>query len=163
MLDGVKMKNYTKVVLMIVLAVLLMSSLSTIASASGEISPPELPPFANWNGDWNTMSNAIMSSANLQSYSFSIIAFAQSVYGLGGLGSLSNNWNILGRDLNHHHGKYKAAIQCYDIAIALRPDFSEAYYNKGLALRALGRTTEANAAFAKAKELYIQATARVRY
>ena len=36
---------------------------------------------------------------------------------------------------------------------SLDPNISEAWYNKGIALKALGRTTEAEAAFAKAKEL----------
>ena len=38
-------------------------------------------------------------------------------------------------------------------AIELDPQLAEAWYNKSIALKALGRTTEANAAFAKAKKL----------
>ena len=37
------------------------------------------------------------------------------------------------------------------LAIELDPQLAEAWYNKSIALKALGRTTEANAAFAKAK------------
>jgi cytochrome c-type biogenesis protein CcmH/NrfG len=77
-------------------------------------------------------------------------------------------------------GKYDDAIQAYDVAIQLKPDFAEAYSNKGNALlqqgkydeaigvdpnyadayyaigavlEAQGKTSEANKAFAKAKEL----------
>ena len=45
------------------------------------------------------------------------------------------------------------AIPAYDEAIRLDPNISEAWHNKGLALEALGRTAEADAAFARAKEL----------
>ena len=38
-------------------------------------------------------------------------------------------------------------------AIKLDPDYAAAWYNKGLAFEALGRTTEADAAFARAREL----------
>ena len=41
----------------------------------------------------------------------------------------------------------------YDEAIRLDPNDSNAWYNKGNALKALGRTVEADAAFAKANEL----------
>jgi tetratricopeptide (TPR) repeat protein len=51
-------------------------------------------------------------------------------------------------------GKYDEAIQDFDKVIQLEPDFAAgAWYDKGLALKFLGRTIEANAAFAKAKEL----------
>ena len=38
-------------------------------------------------------------------------------------------------------------------AISINPQFAEAWYNKGVALKALGRTSESDAAFAKTKEL----------
>ena len=41
----------------------------------------------------------------------------------------------------------------YDEAIRLDPNDVAAWYNKGVALDALGKTTEANAAFTEAKEL----------
>ncbi|MCX6673315.1 MAG: tetratricopeptide repeat protein [Methanothrix sp.] len=50
-------------------------------------------------------------------------------------------------------GKYDEAIKCYDQAIRLDPNDVAARYNKGVALDALGKTTEANAAFTEAKEL----------
>ena len=39
------------------------------------------------------------------------------------------------------------------LAIELDPQLAEAWYNKSIALKALRRTTQANAAFAKAKKL----------
>jgi Flp pilus assembly protein TadD len=49
--------------------------------------------------------------------------------------------------------KYDDAIKAYDEAIRLDPNDATAWYNKGVALEALGKTTEAKAAFAKAKDL----------
>jgi tetratricopeptide (TPR) repeat protein len=60
-------------------------------------------------------------------------------------------------------GKYDEAIKAYDKAIeqcqldAMKPMGAEAWYKKGIALQALGHTSEADAAFAKAKELGYQA------
>ena len=45
------------------------------------------------------------------------------------------------------------AVKAFDEAIRLDPNLAAAWYNKGIALEALGRTTEAEAAFAKAKDL----------
>lgn len=50
-------------------------------------------------------------------------------------------------------GKYAEAILACDEAIRLNPEYAEAWNNKGVALEALGRTSEANAAYAKAREL----------
>ncbi len=50
-------------------------------------------------------------------------------------------------------GKYNEAVKAYDASIRLDPNDAAVWNNKGMALKALGRTTEANAAFAKAKEL----------
>lgn len=50
-------------------------------------------------------------------------------------------------------GKYEEAIKALDEAIKLDPKYAASWYNKGLALHALGRNTEAEAAFSKAKEL----------
>lgn len=54
-------------------------------------------------------------------------------------------------------GRYEEAITAADIALSskgnLTTTFSIAYYNKGNALRQLGRTDEARIAFAKAQEL----------
>jgi CRISPR-associated protein Cas1 len=53
----------------------------------------------------------------------------------------------------YDQGKYDEAIKCYDEAIRLDPNLAMAWNYKGWALKALGKTTEADAAFAKAKEL----------
>ena len=50
-------------------------------------------------------------------------------------------------------GKYEEAIKAYDEAIRLDPNLSLIWNEKGKALKALGKTTESDAAFAKAKEL----------
>jgi tetratricopeptide (TPR) repeat protein len=52
----------------------------------------------------------------------------------------------------YDQGKYGDAIQALDESIHLNPEWS-AWLIKSLALRALGRTTEADTALAKAKEL----------
>jgi tetratricopeptide (TPR) repeat protein len=44
-------------------------------------------------------------------------------------------------------------IGCFDKAIRLDPKLAMACYNKGMALKSLGRTKEADAAFSKANEL----------
>jgi Flp pilus assembly protein TadD len=50
-------------------------------------------------------------------------------------------------------GQYDEAVKALDEAIRLDPKLAGAWSNIGLALEAIGRTTEANAAFAKAREL----------
>jgi hypothetical protein len=46
----------------------------------------------------------------------------------------------------------------YDKAIEINPQDANAWYNKGITLKTLGRTTEADAAFAKAKDLTTSTT-----
>ena len=60
-----------------------------------------------------------------------------------------NKGITLGKDL----GRYDEAIKAFDEAIKLDPKLAMAWNNKGTALKLLGRTTEANVAFTKAKEL----------
>lgn len=50
-------------------------------------------------------------------------------------------------------GKYDESIKCLDEVIKINPNFAQDYCVKGVTLESLGRTTEANAAFSKAKEL----------
>ena len=51
-------------------------------------------------------------------------------------------------------GEYNEAIEAFDMAIELDPQIAGACWNsKGVAFKLLGRTAEAEAAFAKAKEL----------
>lgn len=61
------------------------------------------------------------------------------------------DWFNKGDDLAGQ-GKYLEAIQAYDRAIQLKPNYDSAWYNKGVALKALGRSNESAAAFAKARE-----------
>ncbi len=61
-------------------------------------------------------------------------------------------WNGKGNSLCKQ-GKYEEAIQAYDQAIQLVPDISLVWASKGDALKALGRTEEANVAYATAKGL----------
>jgi tetratricopeptide (TPR) repeat protein len=49
--------------------------------------------------------------------------------------------------------KYERAIQDYDQAIELDPDYALAYNNRGFAYQALGKTVEAGADFKKYEEL----------
>jgi tetratricopeptide (TPR) repeat protein len=61
-------------------------------------------------------------------------------------------WNNKGVALGSQ-GKYDEAIKCFDEAIRLNPNDALAWNNKGDALKLLGLTVDADAAFAKAKEL----------
>ena len=42
--------------------------------------------------------------------------------------------------LSHNLGKYDEAILCYDITLEIDSENAKAWYNKGNALRKLGRT-----------------------
>ena len=50
-------------------------------------------------------------------------------------------------------GKYDEAVKAFDRAIEINPQDSAAWKNKGVTLKALGKTKEADAAFARAREL----------
>ena len=50
-------------------------------------------------------------------------------------------------------GRYDEALQAYDKAIELNPQYSEAWNNKGIALDKLGKIAEAQVCYDKAKEL----------
>ena len=52
-----------------------------------------------------------------------------------------------------NQGNYEEALQAFNKTIELDPKLAMAWSNKGKALKLLGRTTEADAAFAKANEL----------
>lgn len=58
-----------------------------------------------------------------------------------------NGFALLGQ------GKYDESLKFLDKAIKLDPELAAAWYNKGVSLSKLGRTAEADAAFAKAREL----------
>jgi tetratricopeptide (TPR) repeat protein len=58
----------------------------------------------------------------------------------------------------YNESKYDDAIKAYDEAIRLTPNYAAVaatWNNKGVALKALGRTAEADEAFTKAKELRV--------
>jgi tetratricopeptide (TPR) repeat protein/endonuclease/exonuclease/phosphatase family metal-dependent hydrolase len=61
-------------------------------------------------------------------------------------------WNNKGKAL-YGQGKYNDAVKLYDEAIRLNTNYTEAWGNKGNALKLLGRTAEAEAAFAKASAM----------
>lgn len=61
-------------------------------------------------------------------------------------------WDGIGLAL-YNQGKYDAANTAYNEAIRLDPNNTQAWNDKGNALKSLNRTTEADDAFAKAKEL----------
>ena len=64
------------------------------------------------------------------------------------------DWGQIGSgDSYAEEGLYERAIQEYDEAIRLERDHARAYYHRGLAYEALGKTIEAERDFAKAKEL----------
>jgi tetratricopeptide (TPR) repeat protein len=72
-------------------------------------------------------------------------------------------WKNKGSTLNGQ-GKYEGAIQAYNMAIKIDPQDADAWNSKGSILKLLGRTTEADASFAKAKELrYIDDPSLTRY
>ena len=50
-------------------------------------------------------------------------------------------------------GRYSDAVKSYDRAIEINPDFSEAWYNRGIALTELGRYTDAVTSYDKAVEI----------
>jgi tetratricopeptide (TPR) repeat protein len=61
-------------------------------------------------------------------------------------------WIEKGNNLQYGSEKYDEAIQCYEKAIEIDPENFIALRHMGYALNELGRTSEANAAFAKADE-----------
>jgi tetratricopeptide (TPR) repeat protein len=61
-------------------------------------------------------------------------------------------WNDIGDALSKQ-GKYAEAVQAYEKAIELTPEVPIVYTGKGNALRALGRTDEADVFFATARAL----------
>jgi tetratricopeptide (TPR) repeat protein len=61
-------------------------------------------------------------------------------------------WNTRGLD-DAKRKEYHDAHQAYDKAIEIDPKYPKSWNIRGESLKALGRTTEAEAAFAKAKKL----------
>jgi tetratricopeptide (TPR) repeat protein len=66
-------------------------------------------------------------------------------------------WKMKGAVLRFKEvGRYEEAIQAFDKALQIDPKDAQAWNLKGQALKALGQNSEADAAFAKAKELGYQ-------
>ena len=64
------------------------------------------------------------------------------------------DWGQVSRgDSFAEEGQYDMAIEEYDEAIRLERYHAEAYYKRGLAYEAIGKTIEAERDFAEAKEL----------
>jgi tetratricopeptide (TPR) repeat protein len=61
-------------------------------------------------------------------------------------------WNDFGLDL-YEHGRYQEAIDAYDKAIQLDPNYKWPWNNKGVALKDLGKNREAIDAYNKAIEI----------
>lgn len=64
----------------------------------------------------------------------------------------ANYWLQKGDEF-YNNNSYDLALRCYDKAIEIDPLDGEAWQNKGVVFNELGRTTEADAAFATATEL----------
>jgi Flp pilus assembly protein TadD len=50
-------------------------------------------------------------------------------------------------------GNFEQALASFNKAIEIQPDFHEAWHNRGLAQRRLGRLDEAGISFEKAQEI----------
>ena len=53
----------------------------------------------------------------------------------------------------YEQGKYEDALECYDRAIELDPDFADAWNIRGLVLHYLGREEEAQKCFEEAEKI----------
>ncbi len=62
-------------------------------------------------------------------------------------------WKMKGVVLSSELGKNEEAVDAFDRALAINPDDPRTWQAKGNALKALGRQSEADEAYAKAKEL----------
>ncbi|OPY50796.1 MAG: Tetratricopeptide repeat protein [Methanosaeta sp. PtaU1.Bin112] len=64
----------------------------------------------------------------------------------------AEDWSHKG-NAQYEQAMYEEAIQSYEEAIRLAPQYAEAWYNKRAALEALEHDNEASAALSKAREL----------
>jgi Flp pilus assembly protein TadD len=100
----------------------------------------------SYESAWNTKGNAL---AKLERLDEAIQAYDRAIE----LNSTySNAWYNKGRILCKQT-KYNESIQAYNEAIRIDPQFARAYYDKSIALKLVGLTAEADANYAKAKEL----------
>jgi tetratricopeptide (TPR) repeat protein len=73
----------------------------------------------------------------------------------------ANYWLQKG-DQFYKNNSYDLALRCYNKAIEINPLEADVWHNKGDILKELGRSTEADAAFAKAEELTASKTSDVK-
>jgi tetratricopeptide (TPR) repeat protein len=71
-------------------------------------------------------------------------------------GNISDSWLKKGYELGRYRF-YEDALRCFNAAIELNSQDPLAWKGKGLALEASGRSSEADAAFAKARALGLMA------
>jgi tetratricopeptide (TPR) repeat protein len=63
-----------------------------------------------------------------------------------------SNYNRIGMTLGRR-GRYAEAVEAFERALELKPDFAPAYHNLGLAWQGLGETAKSIAAYRRAVEL----------
>ena len=56
----------------------------------------------------------------------------------------------------YYLGQYERAIEDYDEAIRIDPEYGKAYYNRGIAYEILGQQPRAERDFERAKELGVE-------
>ena len=102
---------------------------------------------------WGNKGNAILGQGNfreaIEAYDEAIRLYEKFSLNLAGL---AGAWCSKGNALVCLN-KYDEAIKACDEAIKFNPKLAEAWTIKGIALKAHGLNTDANMAFAKAKEL----------
>jgi tetratricopeptide (TPR) repeat protein len=105
-------------------------------------------------GDYVKALKNFNNAINLSPNDSEIIAIAWHNKGMAfeGLGRTPEAQVAFG-NANALWGHYNKALMNFTNAIEINLQYADAWYNKGLALKSLGRTTEADDAFAKAKEL----------
>ena len=66
-----------------------------------------------------------------------------------------NRWNFLKTGFYEgiNLGQFERAIEDFDEALRLNPQYAEAYYHRGAGYGSIGKSIEAERDFAKAKDL----------
>ena len=107
------------------------------------------PAYAKTSSEWAADGNLHYNNRVILTIVFmllgSVIIITQSVPRARSKGTWNNKGNM-----HSNKGRYEEAIEAYDKAIAINPDFAIAWGNKGNALNNLGRYEEAIKALDKA-------------